>query len=72
MQVIPWWWRFSVIAWFAMIAAVDGENVASVRFHERLGFQEVGRMPQVGTKFARWLDLVLLELPLNDSAPPPA
>ena len=56
----------------AMIAAVDGENVASVRFHERLGFQEVGRMPQVGTKFGRWLDLVLLELPLNDSAPPPA
>lgn len=56
----------------AMIAAVDGENVASVRFHERLGFQEVARMPQVGTKFGRWLDLVLLERLLNDSAPPPA
>jgi phosphinothricin acetyltransferase len=55
----------------AMIAAVDGENVASVRFHERLGFREVARMPQVGTKFGRWLDLVLLERLLDDSALPP-
>jgi phosphinothricin acetyltransferase len=56
----------------AMIAAVDGENTASVRFHERLGFQEVARMPQVGTKFGKWLDLVLLERVLDDAAPPPA
>ena len=45
----------------AMIAAVDGTNTASIRFHERLGFREVARMPQVGTKFGRWLDLVLLQ-----------
>jgi L-amino acid N-acyltransferase YncA len=53
-----------------MIAAVDGENVASIRFHERLGFTEVGRMPQVGTKFGRWLDLVLLQRVLSETAPP--
>lgn len=45
----------------AMVAAVDGENVGSIRFHERLGFREVARMPEVGRKFDRWLDLVLLQ-----------
>ena len=54
-----------------MVAAVDGENDASIRFHERLGFTEVARMPQVGTKFGRWLDLVLLQLILRDAPPPP-
>ena len=33
-----------------MVAAVDGENEASIRFHERLGFVEVARMPEVGAK----------------------
>jgi phosphinothricin acetyltransferase len=44
-----------------MVAAVTGENVESVRFHERLGFVEVGRLPGVGHKADRWLDLVLLQ-----------
>ncbi len=44
-----------------MVAAVDGENEGSVTFHERLGFTVVGRMPEVGWKFDRWLDLVLLQ-----------
>ncbi len=44
-----------------MVAAVDGENDGSVTFHERLGFTVVGRMPEVGWKFDRWLDLVLLQ-----------
>lgn len=44
-----------------MVAAVDGDNEGSVTFHERLGFTVVGRMPEVGWKFGRWLDLVLLQ-----------
>jgi phosphinothricin acetyltransferase len=44
-----------------LVAAVDAENEASLRFHERLGFVEVARMPEVGQKFGRWLDLVLLQ-----------
>jgi L-amino acid N-acyltransferase len=55
-----------------MIAAVDGANEASIRFHERLGFVEVARMPELGAKFGRWLDLVLLQLRLDDRTPPPA
>ena len=45
----------------AMIGAIDGENPASIAFHERLGFVEVGRLPEVGRKFDRWLDLVLMQ-----------
>jgi L-amino acid N-acyltransferase len=54
-----------------MIAAVDGENEGSIRFHQRLGFVEVARMPELGAKFGRWLDLVLLELRLDDRSQPP-
>jgi phosphinothricin acetyltransferase len=44
-----------------MVAAVDGANTESIAFHERLGFDVVARMPEVGRKFDRWLDLVLLQ-----------
>jgi phosphinothricin acetyltransferase len=55
----------------SMIAAVDGANEASIRFHQRLGFVEVGRMPEVGAKFGRWCDLVLLQIRLDDRSTPP-
>jgi L-amino acid N-acyltransferase YncA len=44
-----------------MVAAVDAANAESIAFHERLGFRVVARMPEVGRKFDRWLDLVLLQ-----------
>lgn len=44
-----------------MIGAVDAANTASIRFHERLGFARVGHLREVGRKFDRWLDLVLLQ-----------
>lgn len=54
-----------------MVAAVDGANEASMRFHERLGFEEVARMAEVGAKFGRWQDLVLLQLRLDERPAPP-
>jgi phosphinothricin acetyltransferase len=44
-----------------MVGGIDGANEASIRFHERLGFAVVARMPQLGWKFDRWLDLVLVQ-----------
>jgi L-amino acid N-acyltransferase YncA len=44
-----------------LVAGVDSANEGSIRFHERMGFVEVARMPEVGRKFDRWLDLVLLQ-----------
>ena len=48
-----------------MVAAVDGANAGSVRFHERCGFVEVGRMPDIGFKLDRWCTLVLLQRDLS-------
>ena len=44
-----------------MVGAVDGDNAGSVRFHERLGFVEVARMPEIGFKHGLRLDLVLMQ-----------
>jgi L-amino acid N-acyltransferase YncA len=53
--------RSRAIGLHVLVAAVDADNDASIRFHERLGFTEVARMPEVGRKFDRWLTLVLLQ-----------
>jgi L-amino acid N-acyltransferase YncA len=44
-----------------IVAAVDATNTGSIRFHERVGFVEVARLPHLGFKHGRWLDLVLLQ-----------
>ena len=49
-----------------MMAGVDADNAGSIRFHERLGFERVGHLREVGFKFGRRLDLVLLQRLLND------
>jgi len=49
-----------------MIAGVDAANAASIRFHERLGFTQVGHLHEVGYKFDRWLDLVFLQRRVGD------
>lgn len=45
----------------AMMGGIDGDNAGSIRLHARLGFREVGRLPEVDRKFGRWLDLVLMQ-----------
>lgn len=44
-----------------MIGAIDADNAASIRFHERLGFRTVAHFHEVGHKFGRWLDLVFMQ-----------
>ena len=46
----------------ALIGGLSSDNEVSMRLHHSLGFVEVGRLPEVGRKFDRWLDLVLLQL----------
>jgi phosphinothricin acetyltransferase len=48
-----------------MIAGVAADNDVSIRLHLRHGFVETGRMPEVGIKFGRWLDLVFLQKTLT-------
>jgi L-amino acid N-acyltransferase len=45
----------------AMVGGIASDNLASLALHQRFGFVETGRMPQVGFKFGRWLDLVFVQ-----------
>jgi phosphinothricin acetyltransferase len=47
-----------------MVAGIAGDNDVSIRLHAKLGFVETARMPEVGFKFGRWLDLVFMQLRL--------
>lgn len=44
-----------------MVAAVSHTNTEGTAFHQRLGYAEVARMPEVGRKAGQWLDLVLMQ-----------
>jgi L-amino acid N-acyltransferase YncA len=52
-----------------MIGSIDAANDASIRFHERLGFERVAHFREVGHKFGRWLDLVFMQRYLDPPAP---
>jgi len=57
-----------------MVAVIgDSANFASISLHRRAGFRYCGTIHSVGYKFGRWLDSVIMELPLGEgdrSAPP--
>jgi L-amino acid N-acyltransferase YncA len=42
----------------------DSNNQGSIRVHEICGFQHTGVMKNVGLKFDRWLDVVIMQLEL--------
>lgn len=49
----------------AMVAGIEAQNAASIALHANFGFIEVGRLPEVGYKFGRYLDLVFMQLLLQ-------
>ena len=53
-----------------MVAGIEEQNEDSLNLNETLGFITTGQMPQVGTKFGRWLDLTFMQLQLDDRRDP--
>ena len=53
-----------------MVAGIESQNGASLNLHASLGFLTTAQMPQVGTKFGRWLDLTFMQLQLDQRQEP--
>jgi L-amino acid N-acyltransferase YncA len=52
-----------------MVAIIgDSAHLASIRLHEQAGFRLVGVLQNVGCKFGRWLDTVVMQRPLGEGA----
>jgi L-amino acid N-acyltransferase YncA len=52
-----------------MIAVIgDSTQTASIEVHRALGFRHVGNIENVGFKFGRWLDTVLMQRELGPGA----
>ena len=52
-----------------MIAVIgDAANAGSIGLHAKCGFQMIGTHPNVGFKFGRWLDTVLMQRGLGEGA----
>jgi len=55
-----------------LIAAIEAGNTGSIELHKKLGFEPVGLLSEVGTKFGVWLDLVFLQLKVDARTEPDA
>ncbi len=64
--------RARAIGKHVMVAGIEAGNATSIRLHKKLGFAEVGLLPQVGMKFGKWLDLAFLQLVLDSRETPDA
>jgi L-amino acid N-acyltransferase YncA len=52
-----------------MIAVIgDSANAGSIGVHSRTGFTMIGIHPNVGLKFGRWLDTVMMQRALGEGA----
>ena len=55
---------------YRQVVAVIGDsaNAGSIGVHSKCGFQMIGTHPNVGLKFGRWLDTVMMQLALGEGA----
>lgn len=44
-----------------VMARIVGDHEASIGLHRALGFEQVGHEREVGRKFGKWLDVVVME-----------
>ena len=67
--------RCTALGYRQMVAVIgDSANLASVNLHLQLGFQQTGIQTDIGFKFGRWVDSVIMQRPLGEGGstlPPP-
>lgn len=52
--------------WRQMVAIIgDSANTASIALHQSVGFRQVGILTNVGFKFDRWVDTIILQRELR-------
>jgi L-amino acid N-acyltransferase YncA len=67
--------RCTELGFRQMIAVIGGAHPASVAVHRAAGFEHGGLMKGTGFKHGRWLDTIIMQLPLGEgvtTAPEPA
>lgn len=57
------------LGFHTVVARVGGANDASIRLHVACGFELVGTEREIGRKFGRWLDVVVLQRLLDRPTP---
>jgi phosphinothricin acetyltransferase len=65
--------RCTALQYRQIIAVIgDSGNAGSIKLHASLGFVRAGNLRSTGYKFGRWVDSVLMQLPLGpgDGSPP--
>ena len=46
----------------AVVARIVGGHEASIALHQAAGFEVVGTEREIGRKFGRWLDVLLMQI----------
>lgn len=57
--------RAKKLGYHAVVAGIALPNEASVRLHEKMGFEFAGSLREAGQKFGRWWDVALYQLLLD-------
>ena len=59
--------RSTALNYRQMIAVIgDSANAASIAVHASLGFVRAGNLRSTGYKFGRWVDTIMMQLPLGE------
>ncbi len=53
--------RATAHGFHAVFARIAGDHETSISLHQRCGFEIVGHEREVGRKFGKWLDVILME-----------
>ena len=52
-----------------LVAKILADNVASIEYNKKLGYEVVGTQKEIGYRNGRWVDIVILQLVLDNNRP---